>query len=140
MRALSPGVNEPFTATACVNWLSTALGRAAEREMPSRCSRDKQGQLRVIAKAPSFEGMVEASFNQTRQYGSTSVAATIRLLEAITDIATHVWRDEDRAVLTRQAGLIKRDSDAKIQKESDRADFKERYQLAKQIEWWSDSS
>ena len=35
VRALSPGINDPYTAIACVDRLGSALCRLAQREMPS---------------------------------------------------------------------------------------------------------
>ena len=35
VRALSPGINDPFTAIACVDRLGSALCRLARRDMPS---------------------------------------------------------------------------------------------------------
>ncbi len=35
VRALSPGINDPFTAMTCIDWLGDALIRLAGREIPS---------------------------------------------------------------------------------------------------------
>lgn len=42
VRALSPGLNDPFTAIACVDHLGSALSRLAQREMPSPYRHDGQ--------------------------------------------------------------------------------------------------
>ena len=52
--ALSPGINEPFTALTCIDWLGTSLREVAGREMPSALRCDKSGQLRVIARPLHF--------------------------------------------------------------------------------------
>ena len=54
VRALSPGVNDPFTAVACVDRLGAALSRLAQREMPSPCRRDAENKLRVVTPATAF--------------------------------------------------------------------------------------
>lgn len=38
MRALSPSINEPFTAVVCVDRLGSALSRLAQRDI--RCARE----------------------------------------------------------------------------------------------------
>jgi len=56
VRALSPGINDPFTAYACVDRLGSALCRLVQREMPSPYRFDGQGRLRVIVAAFTFPG------------------------------------------------------------------------------------
>ncbi len=52
LRALSPGINDPFTAIACVDRLGSALCRLARRDMPSAHRFDEQGRLRLVAFGP----------------------------------------------------------------------------------------
>lgn len=108
VRALSPGLNDPFTAIACVDHLGSALCRLAAREMPSPYRYDRHNQLRLIARADTFGEVVDTSFNQIRQYGRSSAAVTIRLLETIAVIARFAYRPEDRATLLRHAEMILR--------------------------------
>ena len=68
VRALSPGLNDPFTAITCVDHLGSALCRLATRDMPSPYRHDPQKQLRVIAPASTFPEVMDAAFNQIRQY------------------------------------------------------------------------
>lgn len=49
VRALSPGINDPFTAIVCVDRLSSALCRLARSDMPSARRFDAQGCLRLVA-------------------------------------------------------------------------------------------
>ena len=111
VRALSPGINDPFTAMTCVDYLGAALCRAAQRRIPSHYRYDKENKLRMIADAVTFEGMIEAAFNQIRQYGRSSVAVSIRLLETFTVIANGLVRKADGAGLRLQAQTIKDASD-----------------------------
>jgi uncharacterized membrane protein len=112
VRALSPGINDPFTAMTCVDHLGAALCRAAQRRIPSRYRYDSENKLRVIADAVTFEGMIEAAFNQIRQYGRSSVAVSIRLLETLTVIAHCLVRKAHIAALRLQAQTIRDASDA----------------------------
>jgi len=103
-RALSPGINDPFTAIMCLDRIGEALSELAARPMPSARRYDDKGALRVIAEPPTFQGMAEAALDQIRQYGSTSYAVTLRFLETLEAISPQV-EDDDRAVLRRQATL-----------------------------------
>lgn len=127
VRALSPGINDPFTAIRCIDQLSAALCHLAQKELPSAYRYDDADTLRVIAEPVTFADVVDAAFNQIRQYGQTSVAVTIRLLEAIAVIAPFTHTNADRAALLRHANMIECGSQESIPQELDRNDIKERY-------------
>ena len=48
-RALSPGVNDPFTAMSCLDWLGDGLKRMGDRDVPEADRFDEEGNLRVVA-------------------------------------------------------------------------------------------
>lgn len=107
IRAISPAINDPFTAIQCIDWLSEALVKLSGRHFPSpyRVS-EKTKRLCVIARVSDVDGVVDAAFNQIRQYGRTSVAVTIRLLEVIGVIAESARSDAWRAALRQHAEQI----------------------------------
>ncbi len=129
-RALSPGINDPFTAIRCIDQLSAALCHFAQREIPSPYRYDEHNRLRVIAIPLEFAEAIDAAFNQIRQYGQSSVAVTIRLLEAIATIASFTHRKLDRIALKRHADAVERGSHAGIKEELDLPDVRERYLIA----------
>lgn len=128
VRALSPGVNDPFTAIACLDQLGTTLSQLAESSIPSGYYYDPDGRLRVISDTVTFDGIVDAAFNQIRQHGRSDVAVTIRLLEVIAIILARTKTYSQRRALIRQAEMIKRGSDESIPEENDRRDITQRYE------------
>jgi uncharacterized membrane protein len=60
IRALSPAVNDTFTALTCIDWLGDALCKIAVRWHPARVHRDNAGVIRVITADPSYERLVPA--------------------------------------------------------------------------------
>ncbi len=127
VRALSAGINDPFTAVNCVDRLGAALARLAQREIPSAYRYDDAGALRVIVQPESFSSALNAAFDQIRQYGCESVAILIRIVEALTTIARVARRDADRDAVARQAEMVLRAAEAHIQEQNDRADIAERH-------------
>jgi uncharacterized membrane protein len=117
--ALSPGINEPFTALTCIDWLGASLRGVAEREIPSPLRRDESGQLRVLARPLSFSELAATAFDQIRLYGAQNPDVVARLLDTIAELASHLHRDEDRLTLARHARLIGQDADV-IANEADR--------------------
>ena len=128
LRAISPAVNDPFTAIRCIDRLSAGLSRLAQRDFPSPYRYDDKDNLRVIAQPVTFAGLTDAAFNQIRQYSTTDVAVTIRLLEAIATIAGYTQNPKDRAALRRHAEMIQRDSREEVSEELDKKDIEKRYQ------------
>lgn len=133
VRALSPGINDPFTVIACLDQFSTTLADLAERTIPSGYYYDSDGHLRVISDAVTFKGLIDAAFNQIRQHGQSDVAVTIRLLEVIAIIIARAKTDEQREALVRQAEMIMRTSNKIIPEPNDRQDIADRYQLVMRI-------
>lgn len=118
--ALSPGINEPFTALTCIDWLGANLRDVAACDIPQRWRRDKQGNLRVVARTLDFEEMARASIDQIRIYGASNPDVMLRLLQMVGEIAPDVRRDGDRAALVKHAQLIGSDAAAQITNEDDR--------------------
>jgi len=107
-RALSTGINDPFTAISCVDRLASALAKLARRDFPSPYRLDDDERLRVVACPFTFEGIAGATFNPIRQHARGNAAVTIRLLEVIADIARLARREDDLAVLRTHASMIVR--------------------------------
>ncbi|MEO6565193.1 MAG: DUF2254 domain-containing protein [Casimicrobiaceae bacterium] len=133
VRALSPGINDPFTAIACIDRLGSALCRLAPREMPSPHHVDTQGRLRLIHVSPTFSGIVNAAFNQIRQHSRSNAAVSIHMLDTIAMIAGTCLRAEDRASLRRQADMIARGAREALPEAEDRRTLGERYQAARRV-------
>lgn len=128
LRALSPGVNEAFTAITCVDQLGAVLCRLAEREIPSPYRYDSNDKLRLIAAGVDFPGALDTAFNEIRQDARSNAAVTMRLLETLRAIALRAQREADRAAVLRQADMIARGSRDGLHEEQDRKDVQERYE------------
>lgn len=130
VRALSPGINDPFTAASCVDRLGSVLKRVAGREIPSPLRRDEDGQVRVVAPVTTFPMIAEAAFSSIRRYGRSSVEVSTRLLETIAAIAPALQREEDREALQQQASLIARSVRKTLPTRADRDTVRRSYEKA----------
>jgi uncharacterized membrane protein len=106
VRALSTGINDPFTAMNCVDRISSLLCRLSGRALPGAERFDDDGRLRVVADTSSFGGFVDAGFNQIRQNAGRSMAVLIRMLEALESIGSQASTHEQRQVLEQHAALV----------------------------------
>ncbi len=127
VRALSPGINDPFTAIACINRLGAGLCELASREIPSGHRHDDKGQLRLVADASTMDGLVDACFHQIRQAALGNAAVTLRLLECLAEVAEHAHDETFRAALLRHAELINQGSQSSLSQEFDRQEARNRY-------------
>jgi len=127
VRALSPGVNDPFTAVRCVDRLGSALSRIAQREMRSTYHYDEHNRLRVFNPVVSFSDVLDTAFNQIRQNGAANAAVTIRLLDTLAVVASFAERPDDLEGLRRHADMIARGAREGLPEEEDRRIANQRY-------------
>lgn len=130
VRALSPGVNDPFTAINCVERLGAALCKFSDKSIPSSFRYDEQGRLRVVTDASTIRGIVDDTLDQIRQAARSDAAVTIRLLETIEAVGHHTKNPEFRTALRRQADAIFRGSQEGLADSQDRKDAKQRHREA----------
>jgi uncharacterized membrane protein len=133
LRALSPGINDPFTAMTCINWLSAALGRIAQRKFPSAYSYDEKGNLRLVSVTVSFAEIVDAAFGQIRNAAVNHVQVILCLLDAIVAIAPHIRVAERRKVLEHHAELVMQSGREMAHVKDDRRAIEERYERTLQV-------
>lgn len=98
-RALSPGVNDPFTATRCLDWLGAALGSLAQRDLPAPLRYDDDGALRVIAYPVTFAGYAELAFGRLRPYVAADRNAALHTFQTLGEVTADTRRPAERAAL-----------------------------------------
>ncbi len=94
-RAMSPGVNDPFTAVTCLDWLGAALSELSRRELPSHLRVDEDGSLRVIAHPETFDGFLNQSLGALMQYCARDVMTALRFIQVLAQISIDC-NDPDR--------------------------------------------
>lgn len=87
VRALSPGVNDPFTAISVINRLSVSLAKLFTRELPTGICRDQDGIVRVAGRMPTHGDLLSAAFDQIRLNGAGKPIIVRHLLDALSRIA-----------------------------------------------------
>ncbi|HOC39423.1 MAG TPA: DUF2254 family protein, partial [Thermodesulfobacteriota bacterium] len=133
LRALSPGINDPFTAMDCIDRLTGALVLLSERELPPSLHRDSEERIRVITIPLTYEGIIEASFDQVRQNSRGNIAVSIRLLDSIASLAERSLPVAFRSALREQAKAIHEGSREIMMISHDREDFEKRYRGALRV-------
>ena len=79
-------MNDTTTAVNCVDYLSAILKEAALRHI-EKPYRFDHGQLRVIARGPDFNSLVEDALDPIRRYANYAIY--LRLIKAVEVLGTH---------------------------------------------------
>lgn len=67
VRALSKGINDPFTAMMCLDRITSGMIRLTKRSFPDAVRRDDQGNVRVIAKTYTYSDLAFAAYGYIRE-------------------------------------------------------------------------
>ncbi|HEX2256251.1 MAG TPA: DUF2254 domain-containing protein [Afifellaceae bacterium] len=131
LRALSPGINDPHTATVVIDRLRGALSRLMTKRIPSTILQDETGIVRVVGHQTGYAAILNEALNQIRQAGAVHPAIVIHLLGAIERIAEHVRLPEQRDALLQHVELIADDGLRATVSPRDRADIEEKRDVAR---------
>ena len=107
VRALSPALNNPFTAVDCINRLGFSLAMLARRPRPSFAHCDDAGTLRFLLRIPGLEEALDAAFMPVRNYGRSSVMTGRQMLRVIARLAPIAQRPDEQVALRRHAEVIR---------------------------------
>jgi len=128
LRALSPAVNDTFTAMTCVDWIGDSLYKVIGNWEPQHVYCDNRGKVRVITTEPTFERLVQRSFEKVRQAARGMPAIMIRQLDALAKIMQRSQTEDERELLVGQAAMIERLAVASVDEPADLADVRRAYQ------------
>ena len=128
IRALSPAVNDTFTAITCIDWLGDGLCKISFREVTSRIHLDRHSHIRLIEAGLSYERIVDRAFDKVRQAGRGLPAVNIRQLDTLAKVMEYTTGPDQREVLRHQAEMILRSSEEAVPEPSDREDVRRRYE------------
>ena len=113
-RALSPGVNDPYTAIGCIDWVSAALAEVASRPTPDSLRTDRDGKLRIVAEPLGFGEYLGLSLGAIREYAAGDKLTAVHFLRTIELVARRCTRGAQVLALTREAGNLVELSQTKL--------------------------
>lgn len=126
VKALSPGVNDTTTAVHCVDSLGAVLVHLAARRVENRL-RIADGELRVIARGPTFESLLRTAIDEIRRNAEGNVSVLARMLSMLELIAGCTRNERRRAILLEQAALVHATSERTVPERVDRAEVTAAY-------------
>jgi uncharacterized membrane protein len=95
LRALSPSINDPFTAIVVINRLGAALENILARQPLPCVLRDKGEEIRVIADRLN-EGAIDAAFDLIREAGAGQPLILLRIADVLRQLTPVLHMDASR--------------------------------------------
>ena len=106
LRALSPSMNDAYSATAVIDNLGAAMARIFSVPWPQGVLRDGRGAVRVLRDVDGPMGLMDAAFDQIRQSGATMPAIAIRLLDTLARLAPALNNERQREAVRRHIDAV----------------------------------
>lgn len=118
-KALSPAINDPYTANQAVDHLGTILAALTLRQHGPRAVTDAHGTVRLHIPARDFAYLVDLALGQVRRYGSNEPRVVRALLRVCRDLA---WFGESahRAVVRQYVETLMNDVTRLVAQPADR--------------------
>ncbi len=123
VRALSPGINDPFTAFVVIDHLGTSLEIAFKRGHQRRIFQDGDRIVRVLADRADEASLLNAAFHPIRQAGGGHPAILIHLADMIRKLAPAGRTARQHKALTDQLDRLSETATLGTIPPSDRADI-----------------
>ena len=106
VRALSPGINNPYTAINCIHKIGYLLQHLSKRFPPESYLLDEDNKIRVVSPFLSYKGVIDIAINQIRQNSHTHVSVTIELIKTAGNILALELPEPMKIALQVQAKII----------------------------------
>jgi uncharacterized membrane protein len=120
LKAISPAVNDPTTASQCLDGLSDILVQAVRYPEAQAQRYDPSGTLRLIYRPATFADLLDLAMSQIRHYGATDLAVTLQLILVLTEVARTTTEPSYQTLLWQQSQSIHRSADRHIKEFEDR--------------------
>lgn len=99
VRALSPGINDPFTAINGIDRMTSALVQIARRPRPSAYRFDEDGHLRLLAHRPGIGDLLHETIGHIAIYGAGDRFVMVGLNRALASIEPELRTADERTTL-----------------------------------------
>lgn len=106
-KALSPGVNDPTTATHALGHSSSLLCTLARLPLGDELVHDEHRALRVVVRRPEFADLLALAVDQPRRYGAGEPQVAERLFQLLGEVAWVAPGTAQRRALREELGRLR---------------------------------
>lgn len=119
-KALSPAVNDPYTAVQAIDHLSVIFAALAARPLGDDVARDAAGGAVVVVPGRRFGDYLSTMCGLIRRFGAQEPTVSVALLRLLGDCRTFVGQDAVRlADIRREGDLIVADAEREVVQPAD---------------------
>ncbi|WP_019601457.1 DUF2254 domain-containing protein [Teredinibacter turnerae] len=90
LRALSPGINDPYTAITCLDRLTSACVIMHDREFPANCVVNTSTNIWLLRRTFALASVINTAFDQIRQAGESHMAINLHLMHCYKTLKNHL--------------------------------------------------
>jgi len=120
VRAMSPAINDPFTAMTCLDYIGNGLALFVRRGPISPYIYDRDGQLRIVFDPVTFDELLSAAFDMLRHASRDNASVLLHMLKNIDVISQKTRLLDARQSLLHHVTLIQVESQSGSLIEEDR--------------------
>ena len=120
IRAMSPAINDPFTAMTCLDYMGDGLVLFARSGEGNPHIFDRDGCLRIIYEPVTFDELLNAAFDMLRHASCDSASVLLHMLDVIDMIDKETKSPDIHQKLLRHVYLIEAESKVGALIEADR--------------------
>ena len=130
LRALSPGINDPYSAMACLDKLTSACAAIGQLEFPAQSIVDTQSNSWLKRRTFTLEGVINTAYDQIRQASVNHVAMIIYQLQSLYSLRK-AMPETVQPLISAHCDAIFQLTDQQDFCGKDRRDIEEAYALAR---------
>ena len=120
VRAMSPAINDPFTAMTCLDHVGNGLALFIRQGEKGSHYYDRDGRLRLVLEPVTFDALLRAAFDMLRHASCDNASVLLHMLKVIETISQEAKSPVARQQLLRHVSLIQAESHAGSLIERDR--------------------
>ena len=121
VKALSPAINDPYTAIQSLEHLGVLLATLVRRPLGSQCLSDAAGALRVVIPGRDLSYYLDLATGQIRRYGCAEPRVDRALLRVLATTGRFCDDPRDRRLVAEQVELVIADAERAIVQPADLA-------------------
>ena len=120
VRAMSPAINDPYTAMTCLNYIGEGLALFVRQGEKSPYYYDQDNQLRLILEPITFTELIDGAIDMLRHASCDNASVLIHMLKVIQTISQEADSSYANKELFRHIELIREEAKAGSLIDSDR--------------------
>ena len=126
VRAMSPAINDPFTAMTCLDHIGEGLALFIRQGEKSSCYYDQNNQLRLFLEPVTFNELFAGAFDMLRHASCDNASVLLHMIKVIDAIGQETNSSKVRQELLRHVNLVQLESKAGAIIEVDRERISQR--------------